>query len=349
MTTNFVEHDHPRHSDGKFSEKAQAEAAGVTLTVVRQEERKSIAAQRLEELIDLDDFMNLSEDAARMYRDRYDQARKSNTVDDEDIAQETRLAVLTALHRGNKVTDIRRHTVSTAANITVRNTENKFRAEDRKAYRIYAELRAAKEAEEGRKVTPTEDDAIAQFVLENWHDKRRMPSKEFRIARTVDTSLDRPLGADSDTTLGTLLEAPSSTGHWIEPDSWLDQTFSALEEKGADKKAFAKRAAHNAFAEIHGGVLVTPGTLSQRKVTEYRGVMEKHQGGVLGACALWSGGDDDDHPAVKALFAPYGEDVSTDDQIKIVDFYERFDDAKATQMWEAAASLANNKHADKDK
>lgn len=310
----------------------------------------SLAAQRLGEVIEPSDFVRVAYSSTEVWQRRYDQGRKSLIVDTDDIAQETMLRTLEALNRGNNIADIKQFVTSTAANVTVRSTETVFRAEDRRAYREFEAKRTAAENVLERSLTQREQDALAQQVLDEWHDPRHKPSKDFRIARTFDRSLDAPYGADggAESNLGATLVNPDSSGHYIKPGSYMDQAHTAMETTGAANKAEMKRLAWNAFAENTGVPMSNPGSLSQRQVTKHRGVIASHAEGVMGACKDWSQGNDGE--ATEALFAPFG-DMGFEDQEKVVDMLERFEakgEGRAQTMWESAMAIANNKHTKKN-
>lgn len=306
----------------------------------------SLAAERLEEFTDVEEFVSIAYTSAAHWRRRYNQQDKSIIVDEDDIAQETMLRALEALDRGNKITDFKQMVTSTAANVTVRATETKFRAEDRKAYRIFEAEREVIEAQIGRQMTQREKDDLDQKVRDEWHDPRHKPSKDFRIARTFDRSLDAPHGADGgvESTLGATLVNPEQSGHYIKPDSYMDRAHTAMEETGAAHKAEMKRLAWNAIAEGTQVPMSNPGSLSQRQVTKQRGVMDKHEGGLMGACRDWSA--DRENEATAALFAPFGE-MDFEDQERVVTMLEGFEargEGRAQVMWESAMAIANNKH-----
>jgi hypothetical protein len=257
--------------------------------------------------------------------------------------------------KGNHVTDFRQLVSSTAANVTVRSTENQFRAEDRKAYRIFDGYRTAAQQKLNRNLTQVEEDALAQKVLDEWDKPRHRPSKDFRTPRTIDASLDKNyMGEESNgtRTLGATLVAPERSGHYIEPDSFMDRAHTALETTGAAYKAEAKRLAWNAFAERADTPLSQQASLSQRQVTKHRGAMEayakdgdKLRDPVIAACEDWSKGHENE--ATEAMFAPFGN-LSIGDQEKVVELFEMFGKGRAQTMWESAVGFANNKHS-KDK
>ncbi|MET4144032.1 hypothetical protein [Arthrobacter sp. UYCo732] len=306
----------------------------------------SLATERLNEFTNVEDFVEVAYTSAAHWRRRYNQQDKSIIVDEDDIAQETMLRTLEALDRGRKITDFKQMVTSTAANVTVRATETTFRAEDRKAYRIFDEQRKAIELETGERMTQRAQDELAQKVLDEWHDPRHKPSKDFRIARTFDRSLDAPHGADGgvESTLGATLVNPEQSGNYIKPNSYMDRAHTAMEETGAAHKAEMKRLAWNAIAEGTQVPMSNPGSLSQRQVTKHRGVMDKHEGGLMGACKDWSA--DRENEATAALFAPFGE-MDFEDQERVVTMLEGFEargEGRAQVMWESAMAIANNKH-----
>lgn len=345
--TPFDESLHPRNK-GKFTDKIQSEAKNVSLGATK-------SGSRIEDYTEPEKFVEMAKSSASYWQHHYNQKGKSVSVDVDDIAQETIARVLEHVNKGNHVTDFRQLVSSTAANVTVRSTENVFRAEDRKAYRIFESYRTKAEQTLNRSLTQIEEDAIAKKVLDEWDKPRHRPSKDFRTPRTIDTSLDktyRSEESDGGRTLGSTLVAPESSGNYIAPDSYMDRAYTALETTGAAYKAEAKRLAWNAIAERADAPLAKQASLSQRQVTKHRGVMDaygKSEGKacdpVIAACADWSNGDS--NQATEALFAPFG-DLSIDDQEKVVEMFERFGEGRAQTMWDSAIGFSNNKHS-KDK
>ncbi|MCU6479095.1 hypothetical protein [Arthrobacter sp. A2-55] len=304
-----------------------------------------LGSARLEEFTDPHKFKSMAYDSAQYWQRRYNQKDKSNTVDLDDIAQETLLRVITELGKGKDVRNFKQLVSSIAANVTVRATENVFRAEDRVAWRIFEEKRTAMEHRENRSLTPSEIKALEQEVLDEWHDPRHKPSKEFMIARTVDRSLDTPFGEGEgvEATLGGRLVSEVESEDHVDPDSYTAQALAAIQEKGAKNKSRARRLAWNALAESAGTPLAQPGILTMRQVSTHREAIADHDGGVLGACKDWSNGLDS--TATEALFAPFG-DLDEDDQEKVVDVLERLGDARADQMWTSALAYSNVKYAE---
>ncbi|QOD05898.1 hypothetical protein [Pseudarthrobacter sp. BIM B-2242] len=301
------------------------------------------ASGRLAEFTTPADLVAMTYSSAAYWQNFYRQKDKSNTMGLDDIAQEAVVQVLKHVQSGKPITNFRQLVNSVTANVTVRATANKFKAEDRLAYRILEKKRQRMTEEVGRSLTQKEDDVLAQEVLDEWHDDRHKPSKEFRTPWTVDRSLDATFGEDGgvESTLGATLVSPESSGHYIAPDSYMDRAMGALETTGAAKKAEARRLAWNAIAERAEVPLSRAGSLSQRQVTKHRGVIDKHDGGVLAACRDWS--NNVDNEATAALFAPFGE-LSVDDQDKVVTMLERLGADKADDMWANALAFANNKH-----
>ncbi|HEX9087858.1 MAG TPA: hypothetical protein VF867_10060 [Arthrobacter sp.] len=291
-------------------------------------------------------LVEVAHSSAVYHQAYYNQAGKSNDKDVDDIAQEAILQILERVKKGGPITDFRQLVNSVTANVTVRATANKFRAEDRRAYRLFVAKRDEAQGLLGRSLTQREEDTVAQIVLDEWHDPRHKPSKDFRTPHTVDTSLDRSFGEDGgvESTLGASLVNPENSGHYIEPDSYMDRAFTALETTGAANKAEAKRYAWNAIAERAELPLALPGTISQRKVTEIRKLMEAQEGGVMAACKAWSDGKDS--PTTEALFAPFGT-IDIHQRESVIGLLERIGadkPEKADIMWASAVAFANNKH-----
>lgn len=332
-------------SGGEFAANRHSES-----TVVLVQNQRHAGSVQAEDLLaqytSPAELMRMAYSSAAYHQTYYNQAGKSNDKDQHDIAQEAMLQVLERVNKGGPITDFRQLVNSVTANVTVRATANKFRAEDRRAYRIFVAKRDEAQGLLGRSLTQREEDTLAQIVLDEWHDPRHKPSKDFRTPHTVDSSLDRSFGEDGgvESTLGATLVNPESSGHYIEPDSYMDRAFTALETTGAANKAEAKRFAWNAIAERADIPLAAAGSLSQRKVTDLRKLMENHEGGVIAACKNWNDGKD--NAATEALFAPFGT-LDVDGQEKVVGLLERIgagNPEKADTMWASAIAFSNNKH-----
>lgn len=63
----------------------------------------SLAAERLSELVDVEDFVDIAYISAAHWQRRYNQADKSVIVDRDDIARETILCTLEALCNGSSL------------------------------------------------------------------------------------------------------------------------------------------------------------------------------------------------------------------------------------------------------
>lgn len=323
---------------GQFAAEQKGEDSSVVLG--GNAFQKTATNERLAELATPEKFLAMAKDAAEYWRRHYNQANKSNTVNADDIAQETMLQVMLRLEKGADVVNFRQLVSSVAANVTVRATQNKFRAEDRRAYRQYTDKVEAKENELDRSLTTKEQDALAKEVLDEWHDPRHRPSKDFRVAMTVDASLDRPIAEGSEVTPGSLLAASNRPDQYIEPGSFMDRAFDKHEEKGVAPKSESKRLAWNALAERNGSPLSQEGILSQRKVTEIRKAIDA-RGGALAASRDFDRGISNE--ATEALFAPFGElDDAGKDQV--VDMLTELGPDYGEQVWQGAAAYANSKH-----
>lgn len=297
------------------------------------------------------EFAAMTASSAQYWQNRYAQKGKSTTVDVDDIAQETMLRVLTAVAKGLKITDFRQMVSSTAANVTVRNTENVFRADDRKAYRLFDAERTRQMHELKRSLTQVEEDKIAKDVLDNWDKPRHRPSKDFRTPRTTDLTIFGGGSAEGGQDMADTLMASEGNGTYIETGSYMDRAHLELESVGAAHKAQARRLAWNALAESVDVPLARSGSLSQRQVTKHRTVIANYKKDdafaentdILAACDDWSNGMDNE--ATAAMFAPFG-DLNIEDQEKVVMMLERFGEDRAHAMWQSALGFANNKHAE---
>ncbi|MCC3292830.1 hypothetical protein [Arthrobacter sp. zg-Y1110] len=290
-------------------------------------------------------ILKQASDSARYWQARMGQKAKSNTVDADDITQETVLITLKAIQERKNIENLRGWVNRTARNFTSQSTQTVFRAEDRVAYRLFEEKCQEIINREQRMPTVAEEKAIEQEIFDTWHDPRHKPSKAFRIATTVERSLDANTSEDEMSgSMGASLVAVEQMAN-VPVDSYMDRAFDALDEKGVASKAKARRLAWNALAEGTGVPLSREASLSQRHVTRHRSVMSKHEGGIMAACNDWAQGND--NAATEALFAPFGEDLDVEQQEKVVDMLERLGAEKAQPMWESAISYANNKHAEK--
>ncbi|MBT2550488.1 hypothetical protein [Arthrobacter sp. ISL-65] len=307
----------------------------------------SLASQRLEEFTNTEDFVDIAYTSAAHWQRRYNQTDKSVIVDKDDIAQETMLRTLEALNRGRQITDFKQMVTSTAANVTVRATETVFRAEDRKAYRIFETQREAIEAKSERPMTQREKDELARKVLDEWHDPRHKPSKDFRIARTFDRSLDAPHGADGgvESTLGATLVNPEQSGHYIQPGSYMDRAHSAMEETGAAHKAEMKRLAWNAIAE---GTQVPMSNLGSCPSARSPSTAVSS---TVSRAASWApavtGPPTGNRQRPPMRCSPRSASWGFEDQESVVTMLEGFEargEGVAQTVWESAMAIANNKH-----
>ncbi|MEH0110607.1 hypothetical protein V6N00_12925 [Tersicoccus sp. MR15.9] len=328
---------------GQFTSTSHGDAAVILTTTTGQ--------GQLGELGDSSRLLAMAKDAADYWQERYQQKGKSNTVSADDIAQEALVRYFERVRTGKPISDHRQLINSIAANVTVRATENVFRAEDRRAYRRFDEKRTAAEHELNRSLTPREQDRLAQQVLDEWDDPRHKPSKDFRIARTVDRSLNVGIGEDGGMTLGDTLVA-AETDDGVAEDSHMGQAQKALMDAGPAGFAQARRLAWNALAEAREAEqgeetpLALAGILTSREATRNRALVTgKGAPGVLAACKAWSKGTDDEN-VTAALFAPFGP-IGFADQERVVDQLEsigrRVGPEKADDMWSNTVSYAATK------
>ncbi|MCC3299471.1 hypothetical protein [Arthrobacter caoxuetaonis] len=282
--------------------------------------------------------------SSRYWADRYGLNRKSNVVEVDDVAQEALVRMFENVSRDVEIKDWKKYMTGMASNVAGSSTETFYRHENRVAYRLFEERCQEIINREQRMPTTAEENAIEKDILDNWHDPRHKPGKNFRIAFTVERSLDATSNEDMSGSFADTLAAVEQTRN-VPVDSYMDRAFDALDEKGVASKAKARRLVWNALAEGTGVPLSREGSLSQRHVTRYRAVMNKHEGGIMAACNDWAHGNDNE--ATEALFAPFGADLDVEGQEKVVDMLERLGAEKALPMWESAISYANNKHAEK--
>lgn len=310
----------------------------------RWAEKNAAVSERLSQFTSPEELHEQVQRASEHFVRFYSQKRKSNHIDAQDIAQATLAEVLKIIESGRPVVNLQKLAAAVAANITVRSTENGgFRAENRRAYVQWTKKCEELQLELGRGLTQAEEDSVADYILETWHDPRHKPTKDFRTPRTVDTSIfDLGPSAPGIDWAETIAEK-ADVDRYIEPDSYMDKAFSELDSTGSAHKAAARRLMFNALAERTGVPLALEGSLSQRQVTKHRTNMGSEPGSVNQAIEDW--GNDKETPAVEALFAPFG-DLTVSQQNDVVNFLDNHSDI-ADDMWASAIGFANNKHSRK--
>lgn len=306
-------------------------------------EKNAKVSERLSQFTSPEELHEQVQRATEHFVRFYDQKRKSNHIDAQDIAQATLVEVLKIIESGKPILNLQKLAASVAANITVRATENGFRPENRRAYVLWSKKCEELQLELGRGLTQAEEDSVAEYILETWHDPRHKPTKDFRTPRTVDASIfDLGPSAPGIEWAETIAEK-DDVDRYIEPDSYMDQAFNELDATGSAHKAAARRLMFNALAERTGVPMAQEGSLSQRQVTKHRTNMGAEPGSVNKAIDDWGNGMET--PAVEALFAPFGE-LTVTQQNDVVNFLDSHSDI-ADDMWASAIGFANNKHSRK--
>lgn len=136
------------------------------------------------------------------------------------------------------------------ASQAVCNTAVVWRPADRKAYTLYAAQAAEMERELDRPLRQSEKDALAEQIRQTWHDQRHRPSKDFRLAWTVNASLDRSTTADPNgPTLGETLAYDGEVIPTIMPGTFTDEVLTLQENRKRMTTAKANRMGSNAQAE----------------------------------------------------------------------------------------------------
>lgn len=151
FTRNRVQAGVP--SGGEFAKAHHSESP-----VVLGDGAGAAANGRLAEFTTPADLVAMTYSSAAYWQNFYRQKDKSNVMGLDDIAQEAVVQVLKHVESGKPITNSRQLVNSITPNATVRATANKFKAEDRLAYRILEKKRQRMTEEVGRSLTQKEDD-----------------------------------------------------------------------------------------------------------------------------------------------------------------------------------------------
>ncbi|MDQ2738005.1 MAG: hypothetical protein M3Y35_05150 [Actinomycetota bacterium] len=259
---------------------------------------------------------------------------RDTSLDRDDIAQEALLQYLKAVRSGAAAGVQNRKAylngaVSNLVSTRLAGRKGSRNSADKGAFTEYNDGVAALRDELGRSLTRTEEDALADKIVES-RPARRRPTRGFH----------RPIAVSS-------LDAGEST---VEPvagsdlpaenfaiGSHAEHAMQALE--GAGGKLAARRHAWNALAEKLGAPLVAEGTLTSQARTKANTVVDEG-GGPVELADRWLAGDlEPDSAEAQGLFAPYGEldDAERDDLAGIIAVKFR---AHGEDLWSAAVTAA---------
>jgi hypothetical protein len=207
--------------------------------------------------------------------------RSGGYMDSDDVASESVLHMLERQANGHVVSNEKSYLHTVAGGLARRATSNWTHISNAKALTMYTNAVGKAEGALGRTLTPTEKDAIANGIVENWDtsDKRARPDKNFRMyAGQTQVSLDSyetTEQADAAVANGTLRNAAAeSSQNEVEAGSYIDRALDAVEGHGGDMRD-AKFLIWNALSEnsADAHLLMVKSGLSQNRVTAIHKVM----------------------------------------------------------------------------
>src|SRR5699024_7482681 len=131
----------------------------------------------------------------------------------------------------------------------------------------------------GRTLSPTERDAVADQIRDEWHDQRRKPTAGFHLHRH-DTPMDTPESASLGHARSPSAEEEYLAGSHYGPDT--EVVLSAAQQAGGTRKHM-----WNAICESRGIPKQPHGALNNRQVTAVKKAVGESQQEVLSALEEW--------------------------------------------------------------
>jgi hypothetical protein len=242
----------PNDGDGfdAFASAEQPEPARGEL-VFRQKDGKVFSPEEIQKI---------AQRSGQYWFDRYQVSSKTGTqlASPEDLANESIASVAKMLRNaedgGKPVTSIVQAISSCAANHAVRATAVVWKPVDRAAYIAYAEELEKLKRAVNRPYTEKEKDGLAMSIRDNWHNARHKPSKDFRMAITVDRSLNRSMTGEPDgPTLGETLVDDGEIVHTIMPGTATDEVLIFKEQNDRGATALSATRARVSVVAFHPG------------------------------------------------------------------------------------------------
>ena len=315
MTTNKVQPRQPRGrpTGGEFAEKHRA-SSGLYLgdqAPAAQASGYQLTDEDLEHLQDLAAKLRLGARAAHPTN------RVGQAWDAEDLQQEVLLQMLERGRARGNITEITpaymnsvmRNTVARSVNAHSRGigAENyaKVNSADLSAWGEFTRRVDEIELATGRVLSPSERDAVAEQIRDEWHDQRRKPTAGFHQHR-FDLSIDAPPPGSEDGSgvdgLGMAGAAPSAEEEYLAQSHYGPDTeavMSMSRQGGATRKY-----GWNAICEARGIPKQPHGTLNNRQIAAVKKAVGENNQEVLSALEEWESGLSNER--TEALFRPFG-------------------------------------------
>lgn len=243
--------------------------------------------------------------------------RVGQAWDAEDLQQEVLLQMLERGRARGNITEITpaymnsvmRNTVARSVNAHSRGigAENyaKVNSADLSAWGEFARKVDEIELATGRMLSPSERDAVAEQIRDEWHDQRRKPTAGFHQHR-FDQSMDAPLsGSDGESgaeAMGLAGATPSAEEEYLAQSHYGPDTeavMSMSRQGGATRKY-----GWNAICEARGIPKQPHGTLNNRQIAAVKKAVGENNQEVLSALEEWESGLSNER--TEALFRPFG-------------------------------------------
>lgn len=223
---------------------------------------------------------------------------------------------------------------------------------ERSAVKEYLDAKRALEQQLGVELTSEQEDDIAEQVRLAQQPGRRAKEGFHRSPAGRDLSLDDH---------GTDDERADSHGLRTAASAWggelgvglggeaADGTMAALLQERVDRgmasAAEARRDVWNAIAETRGAPQIAFDSMSESDASKARKAIAEH-GGAVAVARMWSNETaetDGEKAACNALFAPFGDKLSFDEQAAVVSTVISLRDSGSEHLLDAAIGAATRK------
>ncbi|MGC0252683.1 hypothetical protein [Pseudactinotalea sp. Z1748] len=332
-----------RPTGGEFAERQRA-ASGINLSASAEDQHTGqTGGYHLSEQ-DFDHLQGLMAKLHQSARYTHPGQRIGQAWDAEDLEQEVLLQMMERARATGNITEITpaymnsamRNIVSRSLNAHTRGigAENyaKVNSADLGAWREFTTRVDEIELATGRALSPTERDAVAEQIRQDWHDQRRKPTDGFHLHRH-DTPMDTPESA--------------SLGHARTPSAeqaYLDETHYGPDTEivlGASKQGGGTRKhMWNAICESRGITKQPHGVLNNRQVTAVKNTVGENEQEVFSALEEWESGLSNER--TEALFRPFGA-ASQSHRAQIAEVMRDMPD-RAAQIYSLAIAGATERN-----
>lgn len=295
-------------------------------------------ARRYPGRIDLDD---LAQDTVAEYFARRSRNLEAQANGDEAAAK----AAVLVNHPGPYLQRI-------AHGLAQRQVTGVSQSYERTAVKEYLDAKRALEQQLGTELTAEQEDSIAEAIIEDYPPGRR-PKPGFHrspVGRevSIDDSDDQDRGGalrDASMAADAVTTAGADTDTDADADDRANRLLDTFESADASQRAEMRRNAWTAVAQIRSAPDVAADSLSESAAAGARRAIAEH-GGVVSVAKMWA--DDaastkGEQAACDALFAPFGDDLSFDQQATIVETVISLRDSGAGPLFDSAIGAATRK------